>query len=267
MKGIIIAAGRGSRLGGITDNTPKTLLEVHGVTFLERIIHAMRSHGVKDICVIVGYQGHMIKERVGGQPGITFRDNVTWADNNILGSLANAHDFMDEKEDVICTYSDIVMSDSSIADIVAAPADAPVMIQIDNEFADYYEGRSDHPLGEAENVIWGLKTMSAIEVGKIIPHKHDAMGEFTGVVRLTGEGQKIWKDLYAGKLMELGPEKPWMRAKHFRIAYLTDMLQYIVSIGKTVRCVIGKKQVMEVDTAQDLQIARDITKGREGDKE
>jgi len=42
MKGIIVAAGIGSRLGELTKNTPKSLIEINGKSILERQIFAFK---------------------------------------------------------------------------------------------------------------------------------------------------------------------------------------------------------------------------------
>ena len=54
MKGIIVAAGVGSRLGELTENTPKSLIEINGKSILERQIFAFKKLGITDITVIIG---------------------------------------------------------------------------------------------------------------------------------------------------------------------------------------------------------------------
>ena len=56
MKGIILAAGRGSRMRSLTDASPKCLTEIAGKTLLEWQMSTMRYAGIDDMIVVRGYQ-------------------------------------------------------------------------------------------------------------------------------------------------------------------------------------------------------------------
>ena len=53
MRAIILAAGLGSRLKPLTDNTPKALVTFRGTPMVERIIRNLADAGVYDIMVNV----------------------------------------------------------------------------------------------------------------------------------------------------------------------------------------------------------------------
>lgn len=55
MKGIILAAGMGTRLRPLTLNTPKSLIEIKGETLIERQIRFLREKSVEEIVVVTGY--------------------------------------------------------------------------------------------------------------------------------------------------------------------------------------------------------------------
>ena len=52
MKVIIVAAGIGSRLGNLTNDLPKPLIDVNGKSILERQIELYRKFGINDIIII-----------------------------------------------------------------------------------------------------------------------------------------------------------------------------------------------------------------------
>ena len=54
MKAIIIAAGDGSRLGDLTKNLPKPLLDINGKSILGRQIELFHKFGIKDIVIVRG---------------------------------------------------------------------------------------------------------------------------------------------------------------------------------------------------------------------
>ena len=57
MKAVILAAGRGSRLGKYTDDKPKCLIEIGGETLLDRELRLLSELGIKaqDVFVVAGY--------------------------------------------------------------------------------------------------------------------------------------------------------------------------------------------------------------------
>ena len=60
MKAIIIAAGQGTRLRPYTADRPKCMVEINGVSLIERQVKTMRDAGIDDIVVIRGYRGKQI---------------------------------------------------------------------------------------------------------------------------------------------------------------------------------------------------------------
>ena len=54
MKAIILSAGYGSRLGNLTKELPKSLVDVNGKSIIERQIEILRNNGIKEIIVIIG---------------------------------------------------------------------------------------------------------------------------------------------------------------------------------------------------------------------
>jgi len=85
MKGVIIAAGYGSRLWNVTNNIPKTLLPFGEGTILSTIINRLQQAGVSSIYLVVGYNQKYIREYLAKtQFGIPIRiiDNQLWDRGN-----------------------------------------------------------------------------------------------------------------------------------------------------------------------------------------
>lgn len=61
---MLLAAGRGERMGALTANVPKPLLEIAGETLLSRQIHRLVAAGVEEIIVNLAYRGDMIRDAV-----------------------------------------------------------------------------------------------------------------------------------------------------------------------------------------------------------
>jgi len=82
---IILAAGRGSRLGAATDGTPKCMINVGGSTLLEHHIRALRDVGIKRICVVTGHESDQVRASLDAACDCLV--NTSFAETNSLYSL------------------------------------------------------------------------------------------------------------------------------------------------------------------------------------
>ena len=62
MKAIILAGGKGSRLGNLTKSIPKPMLKIGGKPILWHILKILSSNGIKDFIICLGYKGYVIKK-------------------------------------------------------------------------------------------------------------------------------------------------------------------------------------------------------------
>ncbi len=86
MQCIILAAGKGTRLRPLTDNIPKPLVKVNDKTLLDHIVEALPS-AVKELIIVIGYRGEMIKEYCG----TTFHGRrVTYVEQTEINGPAKA---------------------------------------------------------------------------------------------------------------------------------------------------------------------------------
>ena len=66
MKALILAAGRGTRMGALTAALPKPMVPVQGKPILERIVTGLRdAAGIREFCVVIGWQGEIITSHFG----------------------------------------------------------------------------------------------------------------------------------------------------------------------------------------------------------
>lgn len=62
---VLLAAGRGTRLGALTDATPKPLLTVGNVPILHRIVDGLAAAGIRDFSIVTGYRADEIESATG----------------------------------------------------------------------------------------------------------------------------------------------------------------------------------------------------------
>src|SRR3989344_5542702 len=65
MQCVILAAGRGKRMGSLTDGAPKALLEVSNKTLIEHKLDALPEQ-IDEVIIVVGYMGSAIQKYLGG---------------------------------------------------------------------------------------------------------------------------------------------------------------------------------------------------------
>lgn len=65
MKAVILAAGKGTRMRELTASVPKPMLKVHGKPILEQIIDGIMQAGIREFCIITGYQAETIENYFG----------------------------------------------------------------------------------------------------------------------------------------------------------------------------------------------------------
>jgi choline kinase len=253
---ILIAAGRGKRLGAHTDDVPKAMVEIGGRAILDWVWDALSRVGVRELVVIRGYRGDVLERFVRTLvPSAIFIDNTEWETNNVLLSLACARALLDRPTYV--SYSDIVFAPAVAA--AAAASTAEIGLVIDRAFRATYEGRTQHPLDEGE--VADLERDGRVaRVGKrALPPEH-AIGEFIGLARLGPRGVATAAsalDTLAARYADT-PDAPFQRAARYRNAYLTDLLQELIDRGERVEPILVDGLWREIDTEQDLERARHL---------
>ena len=243
-KCLIIAAGLGSRLKKHTQNLPKCMLNFGGKTLLQRQLDAYKDVGIDDISLIRGYKKEKIKYK-----GIRYFENTDYKNNNILNSIFYAEKIINGN--IVISYSDILFDSSVVQRVLDSDHDISVAVDID--WRGYYVGRKDHPISEAENVIFNSNN-EVKKIGKINKGNEEVHGEFIGMIKLSNHGTKIFKEHF-NRLKKIYWNKPFQRAKTFQKAYLTDFIQELVDIGIKVHCVIIESGWKEIDTVEDYKKA------------
>ena len=243
-KALIIAAGLGSRLKNHTENLPKCMLDFGGKTLLQRQLDAYKKNNIKDIFLVRGYK----KEKINYK-GIKYFENKDYKNNNILNSIFYAEKIINGN--IIISYSDILFDTSVIERLLGSHHDISVVVDID--WRGYYVGRKDHPISEAENVIFNSNN-EVEKIGKINTGLQEVHGEFIGMIKLSNRGTEIFKDHFH-RLKKKYWNKPFQRANTFQKAYLTDFIQELVDIGIKVHCVIIESGWKEIDTVEDYEKA------------
>ncbi len=251
MKAIIIAAGPSKRMRPLTRDIPKCLLRIKGKAIVEQLLESFRGEGISDIAIIRGFK----KEKINF-PNVTYFENSSYWTNNILHSLLNARQKLEEAqragEDVIITYSDIWVEKEAVQKLAKIHGDFVALVDV--AWEHHYQGRTDHPFGEAEIAIFD----SSQHMQKIGKHLEEAKatgkphGEFIGMWKSSPQGIKILLERFDAINKTHQLTDPFQKAKEWQKAYITDMLQELIDAGMKIKCALIEGGWNEFDTVQDF---------------
>lgn len=240
MKAIILAAGRGSRLHPYTEECPKCLTVLGGISLIERQLETLRREGVDDIVIVSGYRAELLS--LDGTRQVM---NSSWETTNMVESL-----FCAEKEftdDFIVAYSDILYEARVLSALLRSPHEISVVV--DRNWRALWETRFDDPLSDAETL--RLDGQGRItEIGQPPDSYNDIEAQYIGLMRFRGNGVKNLRQAYAS----LGETpRPWMDARPVGKAYMTDLLMEMILLGHPVHAVPVNGGWLEVDTVSDFE--------------
>lgn len=245
MKGIVIAAGRGLRMKQYTAEVPKCMLPVNGRPLLDYSLEALRGAGCAEVVIVTGHLGEKIQA-----PGCRTVRNDDYENNNILHSLMYARDCFDD--DLLVTYSDILVNPDVHRQLAARPGD--IVIAADRDWQPYYQGRTHHPVSEAEKAF--VKSGRVTEMGKHLDPAQAGSAlcaEFLGLWKMTAAGAKKFRSHFEALDARLSRTAPFQTAKEWRKAYVTDFLTDMIAAGSTVNCLVIERGWAEIDTVQDYE--------------
>mgnify|MGYP001336130825 CR=1 FL=1 len=110
MKAIILAAGKGTRMGALTDETPKPMLRVEGRPILEHILTGLRDAGISEFYLITGWKAEVIEAYFGDGSnwGVSLGYTRQVVQDGTGKAPELAREFV-EDNDFLLTYGDILV--------------------------------------------------------------------------------------------------------------------------------------------------------------
>ena len=249
MKAIFIAAGEGSRLGNLTKDLPKPLVDVNGKSILERQISLLRKNNVNDIVVTTGYK----KEKFTFK-NIEYVHNPNFREQEQTGSLMTARSKI--VGDVLIMFGDILFEEIILQQMLDSKGD--IVIAVDKDWEKSYEERHDNPKSKADKVLIKDGKVIQISAKNIEVNNDNDVGELLGLIKLSMKGSKILIEQY--EKLENSHTGKFHDAVSLKKAKFVDMLQELLSLGTIITPVSIKGKWCEIDTKHDLEIAKKMFK-------
>lgn len=227
MQAIIMAAGKGSRLWTLTENLPKSLLEIKGKKLLDINIAMLHKYGIWDITIVTGFQDEKFIEATKGIPGIRLVYNPFYEFVNVIGSyymgMGQLHD------DFIYLHADTICDISIFDELLRSDGD--IVLPVDTKPCDE----------EAMKV--RLEEGKIVEITKQMP-VDVATGEFIGIAKIK---KKVIDDLNSSTI-EVLRDKIYTSYFEGALQRVFDVKKYDVRMIETNGRFWG-----EVDFLEDYQ--------------
>jgi len=123
-KAVLLGAGRGKRLGALTDHLPKPMLEVAGRPLIGHIVDALAANEVREIAIVTGHLASHIDEwcarHTRENPELHLTTSHQAELNGTAGAMLLAKDFVVEEAAFIFGWGDILMDAGNYARFVEA---------------------------------------------------------------------------------------------------------------------------------------------------
>jgi choline kinase len=196
MKAVILAAGRGGRLAGVTGDHPKCLARIGQSTLLERQIHTLRDCGIPTIAVVTGYQAAEVRRVCGS--GIEFVHSARYASTNSLCSLWLARALL--SEGFIVLNCDVLFHPQLLVDLVTARWDDALLMAARTDDAPYSD----------EEMKVRVRAGRVVDIAKTIP-PDEADGENVGIAKFSAAGAAVLVGEMT-RLIAAGATRAWLPA-------------------------------------------------------
>lgn len=246
MQAFILAAGQGSRLRPYTADKPKCMVPLAGTPLLHHQLECL-SHfpQIESVSVIGGYKSEMIDAK-----GATVLHNPEFAWTNMVASLFSVSAEIDDKQDLLILYGDILFEKTVLARLLENHSQCAVVV--DKDWLSLWKLRMDDPLSDAETLKINQQGLIT-ELGQK-PSDYDQIeGQYLGLIKISAKYVKAFKEFWQAisqqQLFE-GHTKDNM--------FMTSFLQALIDSGWPVAAVSVKGGWLEVDTKEDLELYENL---------
>ncbi len=243
-RAVILAASRGSALGELTEQRPKTMVKLRGQPLLSHIVAAYNAVGIKRIRVVRGYQAAAVD-----LPALSYTDNDEYADTSELVSLHKALDGdPDDSMDLYISFGDVIFNRHILDSL--RESDDGLTIMVDTEWresvnrgraTDYV--RCTQPYSRRNFYQTVYLERAAEDLGEDEIH-----GEWMGFLRVTAAALPAFRATVAA--LAAMPEH--------RAAKLHHLLSRLVEQGDQVRVLYTTGHWLDVDSLEDVVAAADF---------
>ncbi len=130
-RAVLLAAGRGTRMRELTQDLPKPMIEVRGKPILLHIVEGLRSAGVKEFLLIVGYRADVVRQRFGdgSEYGVAIAYAIQEVQDGTGKVVELAKPFV-ASDPFILSYGDILVEPANYRQLSALDDDTEALVSV-----------------------------------------------------------------------------------------------------------------------------------------
>jgi len=178
---IILAAGRGSRLGSLGESIPKGFLEVNGQTIIESSLSKLNSLGVERIAIVVGHCADYYFRAFGSNPEIKFVLNQNYKETGSFESLRLGLSLASKS--ILVLDADIIYEAKGLSRLLGNSSPNSIL--------------ASGPTNSMDEVWVSAQNKRLTQLSKEAPSKiNQPLGEFVGITKLSARLVELLINLY-----------------------------------------------------------------------
>jgi len=232
MKGVILAAGKGSRLFPITHHIPKPLLPLANRMTLEYAFDRLKEMGIQDVCIVVGENEPLMRNALG--EGSDFGLNLTYVRQTEPKGLAHAVSFAETfvGDDDFVLYLGDAIYDADFAQIVekfksskcanlnlVKPVEDPRRFGVANVDGDKITKLVEKPAEPESNLAMAGLYIFGPAIWQVLPAlQPSARGEYEitdAIQTLIDDGKDVRAAVFTGTWFDTGTLDSYLETSQF----------------------------------------------------
>ena len=237
-RALVLAASRGAALGSLTEDLPKTMVEIAGRPMLSHIVDTLRAAGIRETLVVRGYR----KDKID-LPGLTYADNEQHDTTGEFVSLSVGLEATDDdSQALVVSYGDVLFNRYILQILEIESEDFVIAVDTDwqdsvnkNRAADYVGCSEPYSRSAFYHRVL-LK-----EIGEELTSE-SIDGEWMGFLRVAATAMPRLRQTVSEMIAKPGHEK----------AKLHHLLAELTRRGENIRVVYTSGHWLDVDTLDDV---------------
>lgn len=237
VQGIVLAAGRGSRMKHLTDDKPKSFSRYKNKRLIDIIINNFRINKIANLNIITGYKRSLFK---------SFKTkkilNSKWSSTSIFFSLQCATRIL-KKNTCVISYADILYNQNAIKLLKQAKGD--IVILNNTNWKKTWKKRFKKPLNDLEKFNYTKKNDEKYltEIGGTPKNLNSIKGQFAGLFKITPKGWRYILNLIKKDKIDI------------KKIDMTTFFSFFLKKKKLIIKIVDYKGMwFEIDTVKDFKI-------------
>ena len=160
------------------------------------------------------------------------------------------------KNETIVSYGDIIFEEKIVQKLIDSQSDMSVIV--DEKWHDVWKLRFENPLNDAESMRIN-ESGNITNLGQPVSNIDEIQGQFIGLMKFKNKGINDLKTYYDdAKKLSKGKNNPLNPTLPFENSYMTDLLNYLISVGCELKAIKIQNGWLELDSLSDYELYKNL---------